>query len=253
MLRDFKIFRRHSGKSNLPEGNENLPADPADGSSDFKGMDPARAPLNAIQEQVQNPKSASLGLELGHRGKIDRTPSRMKRKGGPDSALPPFPTPERLGVGAVAAASRARSGKSESGGVEVEEMRADGAPGPSHLPIAGRGGGNGNAGFTSMTPRTVRNAGKAASSNHSESGSVWSTQSTPTKSVTKPPNPARPPLSLGPRAGNFAALSKGISVSSVPSTVVNSVEVPHFELKEDPSFWLDHNVQVSFLLFVCFH
>lgn len=249
MLRDFKIFRRHSGKSNVPEGNENLPADPSDGSSDPKAPDPARAPLNAIQEQVQNPKSALLGQELGHRGKIDRTPSRMKRKGGPDGAPLPFPTPERLGIGPSAAASRARFGKAESGGSEVqEETRAESV----HMPPPGRGGGNGNGGFTSMTPRAVRNAGKAVSSNHSESGSAWSTQSTPTKSVTKPPNPAfahsngcRPPLSLGARAGNFAALSKGISVSSVTSTVVNSVEVPYFELKEDPSFWLDHNVQVS--------
>ncbi|KAJ0010551.1 hypothetical protein Pint_34482 [Pistacia integerrima] len=37
---------------------------------------------------------------------------------------------------------------------------------------------------------------------------------------------------------------RGIPVTGgLPPTVVNTAEVPHFDLKEDPSFWMDHNVQ----------
>ncbi|KAK4401606.1 Kinesin-like protein KIN-12D [Sesamum angolense] len=78
-----------------------------------------------------------------------------------------------------------------------------------------------------------------------------STQSTPTKSVNKPPNPSfclasgSRALNAGARMANYAALSKGIPSSSNLSTVVNTVEVPYFELKEDPSFWMEHNVQES--------
>ncbi|KAL7599119.1 hypothetical protein Lser_V15G22526 [Lactuca serriola] len=72
---------------------------------------------------------------------------------------------------------------------------------------------------------------------------------TPTKSVNKPPNPglsqggsSRPPISGGVRGnGSFAALSRGLQNTY---TTVNIVEVPHIDLKEDPSFWMDHNVQV---------
>lgn len=51
---------------------------------------------------------------------------------------------------------------------------------------------------------------------------------------------------FGGRGGNFAALYKGIPISSGGcTTVVNSVEVPHFDFKEDSSFWMEHNVQVT--------
>ncbi|KAL9238163.1 hypothetical protein vseg_012628 [Gypsophila vaccaria] len=53
---------------------------------------------------------------------------------------------------------------------------------------------------------------------------------TPSKSVTKPPHPA----SLSRRPARPAPL---------PS-LVNTLHVSHFDLKEDPSFWMDHNVQV---------
>jgi kinesin family protein 15 len=33
-------------------------------------------------------------------------------------------------------------------------------------------------------------------------------------------------------------------MSFAPVTVVNTAEVPHFELREDPSFWMENNVQV---------
>lgn len=48
---------------------------------------------------------------------------------------------------------------------------------------------------------------------------------------------------------------KGAALSSRTSkgtSVINSqisVQVPHFELAEDPSFWKDHNVQVLFMTF----
>ncbi|KAM1794431.1 hypothetical protein ACFX11_034910 [Malus domestica] len=105
------------------------------------------------------------------------------------------------------------------------------------------GGGAGNGGLENVTPRVIRTVGRAASS---YSGSN-STQTTPSKSVSKPPNLGfqnKADGSVGPRVGNFAALYKGIPISYSPYTVVNTVEVPHFDLKEDPSFWIDHNVQV---------
>ncbi|KAL8205203.1 hypothetical protein R6Q57_008754 [Mikania cordata] len=78
-----------------------------------------------------------------------------------------------------------------------------------------------------------------------------STHGTPTKSVGKPANfglvnggSSRPPVNGGIRIGNFTALSKGIPVSFNACTTVNTVEVPHFDLRRDPSFWMDHNVQV---------
>ena len=99
------------------------------------------------------------------------------------------------------------------------------------------------------TPRSTRAAVRGNSSN-SESNS---TQCTPTKSVTKPSNQGLcltggqrpPPANGGARMANFAALSRGIPSYGSSTTYVNTVEVPHFEMKEDPSFWMDHNVQVS--------
>ena len=35
---------------------------------------------------------------------------------------------------------------------------------------------------------------------------------------------------------------KTLAMASTTPTVVNNIEVPHFELKEDPSFWMDHNM-----------
>ncbi|XP_058069283.1 kinesin-like protein KIN-12D [Magnolia sinica] len=239
MLKDFRIFRRNSGKNLHTEGNENLQGNSTDPSLNPAGSDSTRAPLNAIQDPSQNPRPVT-DQELAQRSKIDRTPSKIRAK-GPDAPLP-FRTPEKHRVGSTAPRNRFGWAKNDPGSNSVE-IREE----ANRLPTASRGAGFGNGGFTSMTPRSMRSFGRAASS-HSESGS---TQSTPTKSVNKPPNPgfcpsngSRPPLSMGVRGGNFAALSKGISASSVPATIVNTVEVPYFELREDPSFWMDHNVQV---------
>lgn len=112
-----------------------------------------------------------------------------------------------------------------------------------------RGFGVGNGGSNYGTPRPVRTGGKA-SSNQSESSS---NSSTPTKSVPRTMNNIvsavtamnsfRIPGSQGSivRTGHN---SKNLAMASTPPTVVNTVEVPHFELNEDPAFWMDHNVQV---------
>ncbi|GKC98410.1 reverse transcriptase domain, reverse transcriptase zinc-binding domain protein [Tanacetum coccineum] len=50
----------------------------------------------------------------------------------------------------------------------------------------------------------------------------------------------RPRVIGGARGSNF-------SVSYNTYTNVNSVDVPHFDLKEDPSFWMDHCVQCSWI------
>ncbi|OQU79460.1 hypothetical protein SORBI_3008G148000 [Sorghum bicolor] len=60
---------------------------------------------------------------------------------------------------------------------------------------------------------------------------------------------SRPPMSGGGPRGpgfglGFTLAGRGTPMSFGPPTVVNSVEVPHFELREDPSFWMDNNVQV---------
>ena len=112
-----------------------------------------------------------------------------------------------------------------------------------------RGIGVGNGGSNYGTPRPVRTGGKA-SSNQSESSS---NSSTPTKSVPRTMNNVvsavtamnsfRIPGSQGSivRTGHN---SKNLAMASTPPTVVNTLEVPHFELNEDPAFWMDHNVQV---------
>ncbi|KAG8658950.1 hypothetical protein MANES_03G210501v8 [Manihot esculenta] len=93
------------------------------------------------------------------------------------------------------------------------------------------------------TPRISIRHGKA----HSEPNS---SQNTPARSGSR--------VSLGGAVGAYAAgsrnthfskgketsssnrLSRGISIENSDF----SVEAPHFELNEDPSFWADHNVQV---------
>ncbi|KAJ8530115.1 hypothetical protein K7X08_036950 [Anisodus acutangulus] len=96
------------------------------------------------------------------------------------------------------------------------------------------------------TPRSTRTTGRV-NSNHSES---HSNQNIPSTSVTKPPNPAsslasgsRTLASGAARMANYASLYRGIPISGNSSNVVDTVEVPHFDLKENLSFWLEHNVQ----------
>ncbi|KAH9311588.1 hypothetical protein KI387_026623, partial [Taxus chinensis] len=106
-----------------------------------------------------------------------------------------------------------------------------------------------NGGSNHATPRPIKTGGKA-SSNQSECGS---NTSTPTKSVSRALNNGASIAAATngfrfPNSQNSAAraghASKTLLVASAPPTVVNTVEVPHFELNEDPAFWMDHNVQV---------
>lgn len=62
----------------------------------------------------------------------------------------------------------------------------------------------------------------------------------------KPTTSARKPACIVHRSGGARGLGSGFSmaVRCLPATVVNSVEVPHYELQEDPSFWMENNVQV---------
>nr|XP_043618816.1 kinesin-like protein KIN-12D [Erigeron canadensis] len=103
---------------------------------------------------------------------------------------------------------------------------------------------NRDEGRVGFTPRSCRTVGKV----YQEANSTFST---PSKTVSRPPNTgllytgsSRPPVNGGGRTSNFTALSKGIPVTYNSFTTVNAVDVPHFELREDPSFWMDHNVQV---------
>ncbi|XP_077215305.1 phragmoplast orienting kinesin 2 isoform X2 [Tasmannia lanceolata] len=231
MMRDLRIFRRNSGKNSHTEGNENLPLNPADTSLIQPIGDSSRAPLNAISESFQKPKP-DPEQELGLKTKTDKTPSKNKVKVY-DRPVP-FRTPDKLGVTMHGRTRFGWAQKNESGSNCVEtrdDIKIDVCHGLGHLPPPpSRGVSLGNSGL--MTPRSVRTGGRAMTS-HSECSS---TQSTPTKSVTKPP--------MATRTANFYAMSKGFALSSVPSMIVNTVEVPYFELREDPSFWMDHNVQV---------
>lgn len=234
MLRDLKLFRRNSAKNHVEE-IENVPVNPTHLSPMQTSVDAMRPPLSTIPDSSQTPKPFAEP-EPGFRNKVDRTPTKGKGKSS-DTTLPGR-TPEKQGTG-LSARNRfgwAQKNEPNSG---APESRDDGSQ-------MSRGVGFGNGGFPNMTPRSTRTVGKATSS-YSECNS---TQSTPTKSVTKPPNPgfrSKVDGNGSVRTGNFAQLYKGVPVSCGPSTVVNTVEVPHFDLKEDPSFWMDHNVQVSLI------
>ncbi|XP_022725985.1 kinesin-like protein KIN-12D isoform X2 [Durio zibethinus] len=213
MLRDFKFLRRNSSKN---EEVENVPENPRDSLASQPSNDGlSRAPLNTIQDPMLNPKPEPEG---SIRSRIDKTPTKPKAK-LPDSTLP-LKTPDKHGY-----LSKNRFGWAKNEAAE-SDLRF--------------------GGMTNMTPRVSRGIGRANSSSYSESNS---TQSTPTKSVSKPLASGfrnKYDGNGGMRGGNFAALYKGVPSSSScgPPTVVNTVEVPHFDLKEDPSFWMDHNVQV---------
>ncbi|XP_066359140.1 kinesin-like protein KIN-12F isoform X1 [Miscanthus floridulus] len=212
MVRDHAALRRTPAKASASEaGNndENAAGDAPDVAAVAAAVaatDPGRPPLLAIQVQP--------------------LASGLKRK--PESPAPtpsklPFRTPEKA------------AGRSRFGWVPP---RADEAP-----PRAGVGATPHSA---MTTPRAHR--GKAVAAPAASEGG--STHSTPTKSVAKPAHSigmsgSRPPMSGGgPRGAGFTMAGRGTPMSLGPPTVMNSAEVPHFELREDPSFWMDNNVQV---------
>ncbi|KAI4376005.1 hypothetical protein MLD38_013807 [Melastoma candidum] len=230
MLRDLKSLRRNGGGKN--EETENLPLNSNALSSGLihGGLDSSRAPFGAIQEMGPNPKPE----------RMDKTPTKPKGRYG-DTMLP-LQTPDGHNFG-VSARHRFGWVKSEAtfpaSETVSDDSLAEGAN--SYYGQGGRGIGGGIGGLA--TPRTTRTLARA-NSNYSESYSV---QSTPNKSVSKPPSVtcrSKVDGNGGGRWGNFAALYKGLPSSGNPPPLVNTVEVPHFDLKEDPSFWMEHNVQV---------
>lgn len=107
----------------------------------------------------------------------------------------------------------------------------------------------GNASHSYVTPRVSARVGTKSQSEPN------STQSTPAKSVSRPSiGGANGACNLSSRAWNLYNGGRGGSSSrvsrrvSISSTSVSNcefpVEVQHFELVQDPSFWTDHNVQV---------
>ncbi|KAL7118896.1 hypothetical protein ACP275_02G029800 [Erythranthe tilingii] len=229
MLRDFKFLRRNSGKNSDAEEVENVPVNPRDSSNPHHmSTDPSRPPLNVIQEPSRIPKVVSdQELSSYKPNRPDRTPTKPKPKHS-DTSMP-LRTPEKQGLISRNRFNWAQKSDNPSTNSLIEPKDE------------GRVVSNMN------TPGSTRGAGKA----HVSYSECNSTQSTPTKSVSRPPNPgfslpsgSRPVLNMGARMANYAALSKGIPSSCNPSTIVNTVEVPYFELKEDSSFWMEHNVQV---------
>ncbi|KAI9113846.1 hypothetical protein K1719_015097 [Acacia pycnantha] len=98
-----------------------------------------------------------------------------------------------------------------------------------------------NLSLNNGTPRGLGRYGK-------ESSEPNSAQSTPARSASRIslggaggicPG-TRVQYSGGGKTGSSGTFFKGISVANSEF----SKEVQHFELKEDPSFWMDHNVQV---------
>ncbi|KOM31824.1 hypothetical protein LR48_Vigan01g138000 [Vigna angularis] len=211
MLRDFKLPRRNPGKHEEPEN-----VDPLDSSTTVQRHgDGSRPPLNTIQEPDAHCVS-----------KIERTPSKANNKGRGGAELR---TPDKHGGGSMLWKHRF---------------------GWNHKNDAVSSFGDDKRGYVvgNVTPRVPRTVGRASSSVTACSESN-STQSTPTKSVTKPPSSSVRSKADGggfsARLGNYAALYKGVPSSAcMAPTVVNTVEVPHFDLKEDSSFWINHNVQV---------
>ncbi|GFQ03855.1 phragmoplast orienting kinesin 2 [Phtheirospermum japonicum] len=214
MLREFRFLRRNPGKNNNTEEAENIPINPRDSSNPHMSTDPSRPPLNTIQEPARIPRGISDHDLSGFKpNRVDRTPTKPKRK-YPDTSLR---TPEKQGP-----MSKNRFNWAQKNDYPSTSSVLD-------------------------TPSSNRGASRANLS-YSECNSA---HSTPTKSVSKPPNPgfglasgSRPVSNMGARMANYGALPKGIPGSCNLPTIVNTVEVPYFELKEDPSFWMEHNVQV---------
>ncbi|KAL4581238.1 hypothetical protein LXL04_017448 [Taraxacum kok-saghyz] len=219
MLRDLNFLRRNSGKNTDTDEPENVPVNGKFHESSVAQMgadSSSRPPLSAIRDPVQNPSKREQESAFKNT-KLDRTPTKVNAT---------MKTPEKQG-----GLARNRYGWASDSKNEVKN-------------------GNMNMNITTNTPRSCRTVRRAVSSGYSECNltpntQCNSTQNTPTKSVNKPPNPglsSRPPISGGVRNnGSFAALSRGFQ-NTYPH--VNTIEVPHFDLKEDPSFWMDHNVQV---------
>ncbi|CAN4107643.1 unnamed protein product [Withania somnifera] len=229
MLRDFKFLRRNSGRNTTqPEEIENVPVNPRDSMGPTSSIDSTRPPLNTIQETARILKGGVDQQGSVRITKIDKTPTKRRYSDITKTPEKPVSLPRgRYGW--------AQKADSSSSSVEVgDEERVT-------------AGGQSRTVSVNATPRSTRTTARV-NSNYSES---HSNQTTPSKSVTKPPNPAfslasgsRTLASGAGRIANYAALYRGIPISGNSTTVIDKVEVSHFDLKENPSFWLEHNVQV---------
>ncbi|KAJ3685500.1 hypothetical protein LUZ61_014664 [Rhynchospora tenuis] len=205
MMKDFRSLRRNSSSNG---NNENTPLDASETLNPVTDTDPLRPPFNPIQDPAPISRRKPESVV---------TPSKNV----------PFRTPEK----SAPSVSKNRFGWAPADNSEETSYNMS-----THLPPLSRYG----TGACTVTPRTFKITSGKASSLHSESNS---THSTPSKSVTKPSyglSGSRPPLSAGIRSG----LMKVLPSYAGPVTIVDTPDVPHFELREDPSFWLDHNVQV---------
>uniref|UniRef100_A0A7N0TDF2 Kinesin motor domain-containing protein n=1 Tax=Kalanchoe fedtschenkoi TaxID=63787 RepID=A0A7N0TDF2_KALFE len=200
----LRDFKSRRNAGKVPEEAENLPVSGKDSVVGNAAADGARAPLVAIQEP-QISTTATIEVEGS---KKDKTSSKGKGRGG-DNVMR---TPEKYGGFSV----RNRFGwgqKSEAGsGIESGSL-------------------------LNVTPRSMRSIGRTNSGVEGNGMQV-----TPNKSVNKPPTARK--VDVNGRIGTFAALYRGLPAAPAQHSGVNPVEVPHFDLKEDPSFWMDHNVQV---------
>ncbi|XP_019437476.1 PREDICTED: kinesin-like protein KIN-12D isoform X1 [Lupinus angustifolius] len=210
MYRDFKFSNRSSGKL---EEVENV--DPLNSHAVQSCVESSRPPLNTIHDQDT----------ISH-SKLERTPSKKGR--GYESSMLPLRTPDKHG------------GKHRFGWAQRNDT-------VSNLYDDKTGSGVGNGSLVNVTtPRVIRTVGRGVGSAATACSESNSTQSTPTKSVTKPPcSSIRSKVdgnNFSARLGNYApALHKG---GMFTPTVANTVRVPHFDLKEDSSFWINHNTQV---------
>lgn len=228
MVRDLAAVRR-------------TPARASTSSSASEVGNDENAPVDASDAAVVDPEAAAARPPLLA---IQPPQSGLKRK--PESPAPtpsklPFRTPEK-------AAARSRFGWVPPRGDEQPPPRVGGTP-YSAVSTPGR-------------HRGKSSAAAAAASEGGGGGGGGSTQSTPTKSVTKPAysigmSASRPPMSGGQRGAGlglgFSMAARGTPMSFAPMTVVNTAEVPHFELREDPSFWMENNVQVCILIYCLFY
>ncbi|KAL4203053.1 hypothetical protein AMTRI_Chr02g266650 [Amborella trichopoda] len=102
---------------------------------------------------------------------------------------------------------------------------------------------HGNGSMHCTTPRSI--LGKGSMGSHSEPSSA---QSTPTRNISRVFNHgsygaytcARLPQSSVGKGGGPSKAMRGLPILASS----NLVQVPHFDLTEDPSFWTNHNVQV---------
>ncbi|KAM7253486.1 hypothetical protein ACFE04_021640 [Oxalis oulophora] len=215
MLRDFKLSRRKDEEIENHQRDSFVSQSQSQSQASIDSS-LSRPPLHTIHDP--NPVSSKQSTIHG------KTPTKPKNKTTDHSMLPNRTPDEKHG-------SKMRFG-----------WRNDPASNPTEDFNLGQG--------YRGTPKSCKalTMGSRAGYSYSESNS---TQSTPTKSVSKPPNSAfrnnnKVDANSNARVGSFAALSKGMPSSCGPTmaTISNTVEVPHFDLKEDVSFWMDHNVQV---------